>query len=132
MKDVKLHIDVPDGVREIPLQDEVSIGRTPESSVVIADSGLSRRNTTIFRDGDDVLVVDERSTNGTFLNGEKLDDRPRVLHDGDSIRLGSSTTIRIETGEGRTAAAAASTPVPEPPKSVEPQATPTYTAPPLS
>ena len=130
MRPVTLKIDAPDGVREITLQDEVSIGRTPESSVVIADSGLSRRNTTIFRDGDDVLVVDERSTNGTFLNGEKLDDRPRILHDGDSIRLGSSTTIRIETGESRAATTAVSAPAPEPSQPAEAPAAPTYSAPP--
>lgn len=130
MKPVKLHIDAPDGVREIALEDELSIGRTPESAVVIADSGLSRRNTTIFRDGDDVLVVDEGSTNGTFVNGEKLAGRPRALRDGDTIRLGSSTTIRVETGEGRPSAAAVAPPVIEPPKAAEPAAPPpTYVAP---
>ncbi|KXK01374.1 MAG: GAF/FHA/SpoE domain-containing protein [Acidobacteria bacterium OLB17] len=103
MKPVKLHIDAPDGARSIALDEELSIGRTPESDIVIADSGLSRRNTSIFRDGDDVLIVDERSTNGTFLNGEKLDDRPRIIRDGDTIRIGSSTTIRVEAGGTRTA-----------------------------
>lgn len=127
MKAVTLHIDAPDGVREITLEDELSIGRTNESAVIVADSGLSRRNTTIFRDGDDILVVDERSTNGTFLNGEKLDERPRILHDGDTLRLGSSTKITIEAGEKRPSAPVP-TPAPTPqfPAETPP---PTYIAP---
>ena len=88
MKAVTLHIDAPDGVRELSLEEELSIGRTSESAVVIGDSGLSRRNTTVFRDGDDILVVDEGSTNGTFLNGERLGTQPRQLRDGDELRLG--------------------------------------------
>lgn len=127
MKAVTLHIDAPDGVREITLEDELSIGRTDESAVIVADSGLSRRNTTIFRDGDDILVVDERSTNGTFLNGERLDERPRILHDGDTLRLGSSTKITIDSGEKRPSAPV-HTPAPTPQiPTVTPP--PTYIAP---
>jgi len=129
MRNVSLYIQSPEGELTLTLDGEVTIGRTPESSVVIGDSGLSRRNTTVFRDGDDILVVDEGSTNGTFLNGERLGTQPRVLHGGDELRLGSSTTIRIETEEKR-AAAPVSPSVETPQASVEtPAAAPTYIAP---
>ncbi|MEZ5423833.1 MAG: DUF5715 family protein [Pyrinomonadaceae bacterium] len=130
MRNVSLYIQSPEGERTLSLDGEMTIGRTPESSVVIGDSGLSRRNTTFFIDGDDILVVDEGSTNGTFLNGEKLDARPRVVHDGDTIRLGSSTTIRIDNGEKREAAPSVAAPVQTPQSPVEtPPPAPTYVAP---
>ncbi|HQZ83802.1 MAG TPA: DUF5715 family protein [Pyrinomonadaceae bacterium] len=128
MKAVTLHIDAPDGVRELSLEEELSIGRTSESAVVIGDSGLSRRNTTVFRDGDDILVVDEGSTNGTFLNGERLGTQPRQLRDGDELRLGSSTKIRVESGEKR-ASAPVSPSVEAHQTPVETSAAPTYVAP---
>lgn len=95
MEKVTLHIDAPDGVQTVTLDEELTIGRTAESQLVLADTGLSRRNTTFFRDGDEILVVDEGSTNGTFLNDEPVTSGPRVVHNGDRIRVGSSTTISI-------------------------------------
>lgn len=99
MVQVTLHIDSPDGQSSYTLDEEVTIGRTGDSSYVISDSGLSRRNTTIFRDGDDLLVVDEGSTNGTFLNGKQLGTSPVVLRDGDRLKLGTYTSIAVEIGE---------------------------------
>ena len=84
------------------LGDELTIGRAAPSHLVLSDVGLSRRNTTFFRDGEDVLVVDENSTNGTFLNGAKLDNRPHILKNGDEIKIGGETRIRVEfEGAGR-------------------------------
>jgi FOG: FHA domain len=72
MDQVTLHIENSSERRDYDLGQEVTLGRTDASSLVVSDSGLSRRNTTIFRDGDLVLIVDEGSLNGTFLNGRKL------------------------------------------------------------
>ena len=96
MNQVKLHIESPDGEQTVSLDDELTIGRTDASQLVLSDGGLSRKNTTFFRDGDDVLVVDEGSTNGTFLNGDQISGPPRVLRHGDELKIGSSTRIRIE------------------------------------
>ncbi len=96
MKEVVLHIESPEGERTVTLDEELTIGRTPHSSVVLADTGLSRRNTTFFREGDEVLVVDEGSTNGTFLNGERLSGGPRTVKDGDLITIGSGTRISVK------------------------------------
>ena len=96
MTEVKLHIDAPDGEQSVSLDDELTIGRTSEATLVIGDSGLSRKNTTFFRDGDELLVVDEGSTNGTFLNGKLISGPPIVVSNGDEIKIGSSTTITVE------------------------------------
>ena len=46
-------------------------GARDSAQIVLDDDGLSRVNTTIFRDGEKVLVVDENSINGTFLTAKK-------------------------------------------------------------
>ena len=99
MKKVYLNIKSADETREVTLDDELSIGRTPQAKLVLPDSGLSRVNTTIFRDGDEILIVDENSTNGTFVNGRQISGTPQVILDGDEISLGTSTKIRVEIGE---------------------------------
>ncbi|MDX1995147.1 MAG: FHA domain-containing protein [bacterium] len=53
------------------------------------DKGVSRRHAAIIRKDGSLQVVDRGSPNGTFLNGQKLvSNQPRVLRDGDDIRLG--------------------------------------------
>src|SRR5512144_941577 len=98
MSEVILHIENSYDRHEYRLQQEVTMGRTDASSLVLSDQGLSRRNTTIFRDGDLVLIVDEGSLNGTFLNGRKLTASPEELRDGDEVRIGSETIIRVKIG----------------------------------
>ncbi len=83
----------------VSLKDEISIGRTELADVVLEDAGLSRINTTIFRDGEEVLVVDEGSTNGTFINGERIGKSPRILLDGDAVTCGNDTEITVSFGD---------------------------------
>lgn len=53
------------------------------------DKGVSRSHAAIELSEDTLTIVDTGSANGTFLNGQRLvPDQPRVLRDGDEIRLG--------------------------------------------
>jgi pSer/pThr/pTyr-binding forkhead associated (FHA) protein len=53
------------------------------------EKGVSRIHAAIERTGETVTVVDLGSTNGTYVNGEKLvPHQPRVLRGGEEIRLG--------------------------------------------
>lgn len=99
MKKVTLYIATAQEEKTVSLEEELSLGRTDQARLVLPDAGLSRVNTTFFRDGEDILVVDENSLNGTFLNGEKLTGKPRLLFDGDEVKIGSETRIRIEIEE---------------------------------
>jgi hypothetical protein len=92
----KLHIVGPYEDRIVEVVGELTIGRTNASDLVIDDSGLSRRNTTFFIDDAELLVADEDSTNGTYVNGERI-GRPVVLNDGDVIKIGSTTSITVGT-----------------------------------
>ncbi|MGI8788592.1 MAG: DUF5715 family protein [Pyrinomonadaceae bacterium] len=103
MKPITLYIETYDGTKNIPLNDEISIGRTDAATIVLADTGLSRLNTTFFRDEDLVFVVDENSTNGTFVNNERISGKPRQVFSGDKIKIGTETRIRVEIGQPATA-----------------------------
>jgi hypothetical protein len=99
MKKVTLTIKNSDDNKTIQLEDELSVGRTNLAQEILSDSGLSRLNTTFFRDGDEIYVVDEKSLNGTYVNGEKISGKPTLLSDGDEIKIGSETLIRVEIKE---------------------------------
>jgi len=63
------------------------------------DESVSRRHAEIRRVGDDYVVVDAGSTNGTRLNGQRLEPgQPTRLHDGDHVTLGrlSVLTVRLK------------------------------------
>ena len=69
--------------RRIELSDEpVVIGRLPENDVALADQNLSRRHAEVRRNGNDFVIVDLNSTNGTKVNGTWVTGERR-LHDGD-------------------------------------------------
>jgi hypothetical protein len=87
----------PEGVREFPLGGEpLTVGRTAGVTVVVAaDSGLSRRHLTLRREGACVRAEDARSTNGSFFNGRRIGGGGVLLSDGDEIRIGHRTSVRV-------------------------------------
>ncbi len=75
--------------REVPLTKEtVSIGRTPENDIELKDSLISRKHTSVVRKGERWVVYDLGSSNGTFVNKERVEMKP--LDNGDVIRVGES------------------------------------------
>jgi ABC-2 type transport system ATP-binding protein len=73
--------------REIPLIGEVLIGRSPAADVVIVDEEVSTRHASFVESDGGASVEDLGSTNGTFVNGERLTGR-RELAAGDRVRVG--------------------------------------------
>ncbi len=120
-----LQIRSPYETKNVAVENELSIGRTDASDVALDDGGLSRKHATFFVDGDELLVVDEGSTNGTFVNGERLSGRPRTVRDGDEVKLGSGTTITVgtESREVRDAPVARETPHPTAKSEPKPEST---------
>jgi pSer/pThr/pTyr-binding forkhead associated (FHA) protein len=62
------------------------IGRSLAADVRFDDPTVSRRHALIVRQADGVRVLDDRSLNGVFVNGERVEWR--VLEDGDEIVVG--------------------------------------------
>ena len=77
-------------IRTWPLsRPELTIGRAEQSDIPLADPGVSRSHARVVREGDDFIVEDLRSTNGTEVNGQPI--RRRRLANGDMLKLASST-----------------------------------------
>lgn len=73
---------------------ETMIGRSRDASIKIDDEGVSRMHAKIVRHPEGtVAIVDLKSTNGTFCNGERVDTH--VLQDGDKLQLGATTIIKF-------------------------------------
>jgi predicted nucleic acid-binding Zn-ribbon protein len=62
------------------------IGRSLAADVRFDDPTVSRRHALVVRQADGVRVLDDRSLNGVFVNGERVEWR--ALHDGDEIVVG--------------------------------------------
>ncbi|HEY8042466.1 MAG TPA: FHA domain-containing protein [Polyangiaceae bacterium] len=67
----------------------VVIGRGAGCDVRLPDASVSLRHATLRAQGADFVVVDEGSTNGTFVGGVRVAPRTsRVLRSGDAVRVG--------------------------------------------
>ncbi len=67
----------------------IVIGRSASSDVRLPDPSVSQRHATVRQRGRDYIVLDEGSTNGTFVGPVQLArGSPRVLRPGDLIRVG--------------------------------------------
>ena len=87
-------IAMADG-RRIPVgTTAIVIGRLPDCAIVLNDSNVSRRHAEIIRHGEDIVLNDLGSTNGTKVNGMAI--RSVVLQDGDEIYIGISR-LMLET-----------------------------------
>jgi hypothetical protein len=74
--------------REHPLTgDQIVIGRAVECDIVITSKRVSREHARVRRDGWRVMLEDTGSTNGTFLNDERIMSST-ALHDEDRIKVG--------------------------------------------
>ncbi|HYR55979.1 MAG TPA: GGDEF domain-containing protein [Myxococcaceae bacterium] len=73
---------------------EVVLGRSSECQFQVDDDGISRRHAKVCIAPDGKFqVIDLGSTNGTYLNGTRVDTA--VLKDGDKIQIGSNTVVKF-------------------------------------
>ncbi|MDQ6788563.1 MAG: FHA domain-containing protein [Acidobacteriota bacterium] len=104
MIEVVLTYPTPEGSQEIAVEGEkMSFGRGTEADFRFPDDGLSRLHSTVYRDGNRVWIVDENSTNGTFVNGERVSGGGTPLRSGDQIKIGNFTKLNVRISEKQTA-----------------------------
>jgi sirohydrochlorin ferrochelatase len=84
----------------LPANKEIVVGRSSELDMVLVEDMVSRRHAKITVTGEQIFIQDLGSTNGTFVNGEKI-KRAR-LNEGDRILIGTSIIklVAAETGAG--------------------------------
>ena len=89
------------------LTKEVSlIGRDVTNDVVVGDAEVSRQHSRITRTPGGYVLEDLGSTNGTFVNGERL-VAPRVMNPGDLVALGETVSLTFDATTPEAAATVA-------------------------
>lgn len=78
----------------LALDGPVLIGRSPDADIVIGDEFVSARHAKIVPLGNGAVVEDLGSTNGTFVNGERVRGQ-RIVEPGDVIDIGP---VRLKVG----------------------------------
>jgi len=77
-----------------PLGEEVTVGRAAGCTVTLEDNYVSQLHARLFRKDGAVYVEDLGSTNGTYVNGQKLNGTALVKR-GDLVRIGS-TVLEVD------------------------------------
>jgi two-component system cell cycle response regulator len=72
---------------------ENTFGRSESAAHRFDDASVSGLHSRIVRAGPEIILIDEESTNGTYVNSEKV--KSRALADGDRVQLGSGTFLRF-------------------------------------
>jgi len=85
---------LPSGERVALGERVVTIGRLPDCTIALPDANVSRKHTEVHHRGNAFVIVDLGSTNGTKINGTRIDNE-RTLADGDIVSVGS-THLRFE------------------------------------
>ena len=81
----------------VTLGQPCTIGRLPDNTIVIDNSAVSSHHVRVQREGPQFVVEDLGSTNGTFVNGEKITKKP--LRHGDTILVGKHKLFFDRMGE---------------------------------
>jgi len=75
--------------------DQMTIGRDSTNEIVINDAEISRRHSRLTFQGGKYVLEDLGSTNGTFVNGQRLAG-PRVLKTGEVVSFGEQIVLVFE------------------------------------
>ncbi len=76
---------------------DIHIGRSNDLDMVLAEDMVSRRHARILYQTDEIIIEDLASTNGTFVNGEKI--KKAKLREGDRVLIGTSI-LKVVVSEG--------------------------------
>jgi predicted component of type VI protein secretion system len=79
-------------------KNEMFLGRDLSNDLVINDPEISRRHARLYLQGNTYIIEDLGSTNGTFVNGQRLMG-PNLLRPGDVITFGERMTLVFESAE---------------------------------
>jgi hypothetical protein len=85
-----------EGARFLLDRNVVTVGRHPDSDIFLDDVTVSRRHAEFRREGNRFWVHDVGSLNGTYVNGERSDDR--LLATGDEVQIGKFKLVAFIGG----------------------------------
>ncbi len=91
----------------------ITMGRRSDNDIVVDETTVSRRHSLIMDTPGGYVVHDLNTTNGTFVNQNRLDQSEHTLRHGDQIRLGGSEVTIMFRQEGPRTMAMSTPPLPE-------------------
>lgn len=96
--DVAFVVNLPgSGPKRYPMrQSAMRLGRSDQSDIVVKDSSVSSRHCDFIKEGGAVFVRDLGSSNGTFVNEERVTELE--LRQGDVLRVGNAVTVTVQIG----------------------------------
>jgi hypothetical protein len=83
------------GVRRVPIGRRMTIGRSPSNDLALNAMFASRRHAWVWRQGDRVIIEDLTSTNGTYVNGQRL-THARFLNHNDVVTIGDGQLTFVD------------------------------------
>lgn len=76
--------------QEINVQRDMLVGRHQDAEILLQSTDISRKHAALLFRDDHIWVKDLKSTNGTFVNGERVEQEQEIeLHDGDMLQFAS-------------------------------------------
>lgn len=82
--------------KHIDMANQITIGRNPQSTIVVDAryNTVSGNHATITRNGN-TLILEDHSTNGSYVNGIKYHNGSVQIHQGDNVTLGQQYPLNI-------------------------------------
>ena len=90
-----------------------TVGRVSDNAFEIPEASVSSHHAEIILRGSDIVIRDLGSTNGTFINGEKITEA--TLKPGQTLRFGT-VDLRLDTGDSPAPAPSSAPSAPKKPK----------------
>jgi hypothetical protein len=100
---VAIQLEILEGAEagaQVSIEDALVIGRADDADLTLADAGVSRRHARVSADPAGASIEDLGSSNGTFVNGERVEGSQQ-LSDGDQIQLGGAI-LSVSAGTAET------------------------------
>jgi len=108
----RLLLATPEGQQVVELRAFNSLGRHPSNTIQLLDKIVSKEHCIVERRGNEFVLRDLGSLNGTYINGERVAGEQMMRH-GDDIALGS-TRARFDDGSGKPISPPVWSPAPTP------------------
>jgi predicted component of type VI protein secretion system len=111
-------------------KNEFIVGREQTADIIVSDPEISRRHARVFFQNNGYIIEDLGSTNGTFVNGQKISG-PYLLRPGEVVNFGEHVSALFESVQvDPNATVVSSAAAPKAPIAGAPAKAPLYTPPP--
>lgn len=91
-KHLAMLVDKSHPDKKYDIKGTANIGRARDNDIVLEDPTVSRNHAWIKSEGEEFVVFDIGSGNGTFVNDERVNE-PRALQNGDTVRFGDAAFV---------------------------------------